>query len=125
LQIEKVVEVPGSQQCRSSGKAESSIKEDGKERVLPHLTHDVGGLERGGREDAAESLREGLEATLTVLKLGLSRTLTRSLSATNGLEIIKPPSRLSSSTRDGDDPGLPSVFLIYLQCEQPMLHDIL
>jgi len=45
-------------------------------------------LERGGHEDAAGSLREGLEETLTVLKLGLSRTLTRSLSTTNAVENV-------------------------------------
>jgi len=45
-------------------------------------------LERGGHEDAAGSLREGLEETLTVLNLGLSRTLTRSLSTTNAVENV-------------------------------------
>jgi transposase-like protein len=43
-------------------------------------------LERNGHEDAAGSLREGLEETLTVLKLRLPRTLTRSLSTTNAIE---------------------------------------
>jgi transposase-like protein len=43
-------------------------------------------LERNGEEDAAGSLREGLEETLTVLKLGLPPTLRRSLSTTNSIE---------------------------------------
>lgn len=43
-------------------------------------------LENNGHEDAAASLREGLEETLTVLKLTLPRTLTRSLSTTNPIE---------------------------------------
>jgi putative transposase len=43
-------------------------------------------LERNGDEDAARSLREGLEETLTVLKLGLPSLLTRSLSTTNAIE---------------------------------------
>lgn len=43
-------------------------------------------LERNGDEDAARSLREGLEETLTVLKLGLPPLLTRSLSTTNAIE---------------------------------------
>jgi transposase-like protein len=43
-------------------------------------------LERNGDEDAARSLREGLEETLTVLKLGLPSLLTRSLATTNAIE---------------------------------------
>jgi len=47
-------------------------------------------LERSGHEDAAGSLHEGLEETLTVLKLGLSHSLTRSLSTTNAVENVIP-----------------------------------
>ena len=43
-------------------------------------------LERSGEDTAARSLREGLEETLTVLKLGLPRTLSRSLATTNAVE---------------------------------------
>lgn len=43
-------------------------------------------LERNGEEGAAGSLREGLEETLTVLKLELSPTLTRALATTNAVE---------------------------------------
>lgn len=43
-------------------------------------------LERNGEESAAASLREGLEETLTVLKLGLPATLRRSLATTNAIE---------------------------------------
>jgi transposase-like protein len=43
-------------------------------------------LESNGEDAAASSLREGLEETLTVLKLGLPPTLRRSLSTTNALE---------------------------------------
>src|SRR5207245_6124045 len=43
-------------------------------------------LETNGEDAAAKSLREGLEETLTVLKLGLSPTLRRSLSTTNAIE---------------------------------------
>ena len=45
-------------------------------------------LERDGHEDAAGSVREGLEETLTVLKLNLSGTLTRSFSTTNAVENV-------------------------------------
>lgn len=43
-------------------------------------------LERNGEEGAAASLREGLEETLTVLKLELSPTLARLLATTNAIE---------------------------------------
>ena len=43
-------------------------------------------LQRQGEEGAAASLREGLEETITVLKLGLSPTLRRSLCTTNAIE---------------------------------------
>lgn len=43
-------------------------------------------LESNGHEDAAASLREGMEETLTVLKLELSPTLRRSLATTNAIE---------------------------------------
>jgi transposase-like protein len=43
-------------------------------------------LESNGHEDAAGSLREGMEETLTVLKLDLSSTLRRSLATTNAIE---------------------------------------
>ena len=41
---------------------------------------------RGINPDAASSLGEGLEETLTVLKLGLSKALRQSLSSTNAIE---------------------------------------
>lgn len=43
-------------------------------------------IENAGHDDAAGSLREGLEETLTIIKLGLPRTLTRSLATTNPIE---------------------------------------
>src|SRR6185312_9106896 len=43
-------------------------------------------LERNGEATAAGSLREGLEETLTVSKLGLPSSLRRSLSTTNSVE---------------------------------------
>jgi len=43
-------------------------------------------LERNGEATAAGSLREALEETLTVIKLGVSATLRRSLSTTNSVE---------------------------------------
>jgi transposase-like protein len=46
----------------------------------------VSWLESNGHEDAAASLREGLEETLTVVKLELPPTLRRSLATTNTIE---------------------------------------
>jgi putative transposase len=46
----------------------------------------VSWLDSNGHEDAAGSLREGLEETLTVLKLDLSPSLRRSLATTNAIE---------------------------------------
>ena len=43
-------------------------------------------LESNGHEDAAGSLREGMEETLTVLKLNLSPSLRRSMATTNAIE---------------------------------------
>lgn len=43
-------------------------------------------LQNNGEDDAAASLREGLEETLTVHKLGLPYSLTRSLTTTNAIE---------------------------------------
>jgi putative transposase len=43
-------------------------------------------LETNGHEDAAASLREGLEETLTVIKLNLPASVRRSLATTNAIE---------------------------------------
>lgn len=43
-------------------------------------------LEANGHDDAAASLREGLDETLTVLRLGLPTTLCRTFSTTNAIE---------------------------------------
>ncbi len=50
------------------------------------LKSPVAWLEGNGHEDAAHSLREGMEETLTVLKLELPTSLRRSLSTTNAIE---------------------------------------
>jgi transposase-like protein len=60
-----------------SGRADTARK---------RLRHLVSWLDSNGHEDAANSLREGMEETLTVLKLGLSETLQRSLASTNSIE---------------------------------------
>ena len=60
---------------------------------------------RGINPDAASSLGEGLEETLTVLKLGLSKTLRQSLSSTNviesALDTARTVTRRVKKWRDG------------------------
>jgi putative transposase len=63
-------------------------------------------LERNGQADAAASLREGLEETLTVLKLGLPPGLRRFFATTNCIEnligTLRHVTRNIKRWRDGD-----------------------
>jgi transposase-like protein len=63
-------------------------------------------LERNGHADTAASLREGLEETLTVLKLGLPPTLRRFFATTNCIEnligTVRHVTRNITRWRDGD-----------------------
>jgi len=63
-------------------------------------------LERNGHTDAAASVREGLEETLTVLKLGLPPTLRRFFATTNCIEnligTLRHVTRNIKRWRDGD-----------------------
>ncbi len=63
-------------------------------------------LERNGQADAAASVREGLEETLTVLKLGLPPTLRRFFATTNCIEnligTVRHVTRNIKRWRDGD-----------------------
>jgi transposase-like protein len=63
--------------------AYASARDETARRQLKAL---ISWLEKNGEESAATSLREGLEETLTVLKLGLPPTLRRALSTTNAIE---------------------------------------
>lgn len=63
-----------------------AYKAPGADSARRQLQRLVSWLGRNGHDDAAASLREGLEETLTVLKLRLPQTLTRSLSTTNAIE---------------------------------------
>lgn len=56
----------------------------------------VSWLDGNGEEEAAASLREGLEETLTVLKLEISATLRRSLATTNAIENLMGSVRLTT-----------------------------
>ena len=63
-------------------------------------------LERNGHADAGASMREGLEETLTVLKLGLPPTLRRFFATTNCIEnligTLRHVTRNIKRWRDGD-----------------------
>src|SRR5213594_107957 len=63
-------------------------------------------LERNGHAAAAASVREGLEETLTVLKLGLPPALRRFFATTNCIEnligTLRPVTRNIKRWRDGD-----------------------
>jgi transposase-like protein len=75
--------LPESRQAyvdRALREAYRSANADTARKLLRNL---ISWLEGDGHEDAANSLREGLEETLTVLKLGLSDRLQRSLATTN------------------------------------------
>lgn len=68
---------------RALREAYRSATADTARKLLRNL---ISWLDNNGHEDAAASLREGMEETLTVLKLGLSERLRRSLSTTNSIE---------------------------------------
>ena len=61
-------------------KSKSADKARKKLRAL------VSWLERNGYDEAAGSLREGMEETLTVVKLALPESLRKSLATTNSIE---------------------------------------
>lgn len=63
-----------------------AYKAPGAESARRQLQRLVSSLQRNGHDDAAASLREGLEETLAILKLRLPQTLTRSFSTTNAIE---------------------------------------
>lgn len=82
-----------------------AYKANGADPARRQLQRLASWLERNGHDDAAASLKEGLEETLTVLKLRLPGTLTRSLSTTNAIEnlmsAIRRTTRRISRFRNG------------------------
>ena len=69
------------------------------------LVQIVSWLERNGEEDAAKSLREGMEETLTVWKLDLPEPLRRFFATTNAIEnvlgVVRRVCRNVKNWRDG------------------------
>ena len=74
-------------------------------KALASLKALASGLEKT-HPDAAGSLREGLEETLTLTRLGIDRTLARTLSSTNPIEsmfdTVRTTQRNVKRWRDGD-----------------------
>jgi transposase-like protein len=108
-QVHKMRNVEGHLPKKAQAWALSQMREayaattaDSARRLLRNL---IAWLERNGHEDAAGSVREGLEETLTVLKLRLPRTLARSLSTTNAIEnlmgAVRRTTRRVARWRDG------------------------
>jgi transposase-like protein len=78
--------LPEKAQCWVLSQMRQAYKAPGADSARRQLQRLSSWLERNGHDDAAASLREGLEETLTVLKLRLPQTLARSLSTTNAIE---------------------------------------
>ena len=84
--------------------AYKSEKVDHARKLLRRL---VAWLERNGYDEAADSLREGLEETLTVNKLGLPPSLRSSLSTTNAVEnLIGSIRRVSRNVKRWKNPEM-------------------
>ena len=78
--------LPRAKRAYVLGQMRTAYKAQSPSTARKLLTQLASWLERDGHEDAAGSVREGLEETLTVLKLNLGSTLTRSFSTTNAIE---------------------------------------
>ena len=67
----------------------------------------VSWLERNGYDEAAGSLREGMEETLTIIKLNLPESLRKSLATTNSIEnLIGTIRRVSRNVKRWRGPSM-------------------
>ena len=80
--------LPKGEQGRVARQLVRAWDEDDAARAEGQLKALADRLEAAGRGEAAASLREGLEETLTVQRLGLPRVLRRSLRSTNQIESL-------------------------------------
>jgi putative transposase len=98
--------LPKKSQAYVIGAMREAYKATSADTARKRLKAVVAWLENSGHEDAAGSLREGLEETLTVIKLGLPKTLSRSLATTNPIEnlmsSVRRVSRNVKRWRGGD-----------------------
>lgn len=80
--------LPKSRQAHVDAAMRQAYKSSSVDSARKQLRSLAAWLDSEGHEGAAASLREGLEETLTVLKLGLPHSLARSLSTTNSIENV-------------------------------------
>jgi putative transposase len=82
-----------------------AYKSESLKTARKRLAQVVSWLERNGEEDAAKSLREGMEETLTVWKLDLPEPRRRFFATTNAIEnvlgVVRRVSRNVKNWRDG------------------------
>lgn len=88
--------LPKNAQAYVIGAMREAYKASNADTARKRLRSLVTWLENAGHDGAAGSLREGLEETLTVIKLGLPKTLTRSLATTNAIESLMSSVRRAS-----------------------------
>lgn len=80
--------LPKSRQPQVDAVMRQAYRSGSSDAARKQLRSLAAALEREGQDGAAASVREGLEETLTVLKLGLSGALARSLATTNCVESL-------------------------------------
>jgi transposase-like protein len=78
--------LPKSRQRHVDKTLREAYGSDSADTARKRLRVLISWLERNGHDEAAGSLREGMEETLTVLKLDLTPVLRRSLATTNAIE---------------------------------------
>lgn len=84
-----------------------AYKSESVDKARKRLRALVSWLERSGYDEAAGSLREGMEETLTVLKLGLPASLRSSLATTNAIEnLIGTVRRVSRNVKRWKSPSM-------------------
>ncbi len=88
--------LPESMQVTVRSRLRKAYQEADATKALKALQKVAADLERDYPQ-AANSVREGLEETLTVHRLGLSGTLRRSLATTNALESVNSQYRTTPS----------------------------
>jgi len=80
--------LPKNRQAYAMRMMRDAYKSSSQKTARGRLKQLVSWLDSNGEDDAAASLREGLDETITVLGLGISRSLQRSLATTNAIESL-------------------------------------
>ena len=97
--------LPQSRQKTVDRMLVDAYKSESLKTARKRLAQIVSWLDRNGEEDAAKSLREGVEETLTVWKLDLPAPLRRFFATTNAIEnvlgVVRRVSRNVKNWRDG------------------------